>query len=138
MLHGGTLFIAPLKSQLARNTQVFNRSHIHYMVIINNHIMNNHLWITLFFCFFVLFHSCCSLARVFGRTLLHELHISYSHTEWCLLVFDSATKEDIGIKQQLYEIVRGKNFALNCLSWKFTEMIMITNEFIPENLVVVR
>ena len=26
------------------------------------------------------------------------------------------TKEDIGIEQQLYEIVMGKNFALNCLS----------------------
>ena len=26
------------------------------------------------------------------------------------------TKEDIGIEQQLYEIVRGKTFALNCLS----------------------
>ena len=47
----------------------------------------------------------------------------------------SLTKEDIGIEQQLYEIVRGKNFALNCLSWKLTEMIMITNEVIPENLV---
>ena len=50
---------------------------------------------------------------------------------------DSAIKEDIGIEQQLYEIARGKNFALNCLSWKFTEMIMITNEVIPESLVVV-
>ena len=50
----------------------------------------------------------------------------------------SRIKEDIGIEQQLYEIVRGKNFALNCLSWKFAEMIMITNEVIPENLVVVR
>ena len=49
------------------------------------------------------------------------------------------TKEDIGIEQQLYEIVRSKNFALNCLSWKFTEMIMITNSVvIPENFVVVR
>ena len=47
-------------------------------------------------------------------------------------------KEDIGIEQQLYEIVRGQNFALNCLSWKYTEMMMITNEVIPENLVVVR
>ena len=47
-------------------------------------------------------------------------------------------KEDIGIEQQLHEIVRGKNFALICLSWKFPEMIMITNEVIPENLVVVR
>ena len=27
-----------------------------------------------------------------------------------------STKEDIGIEQQLYEIVRGKHFALNCLS----------------------
>ena len=47
-------------------------------------------------------------------------------------------REDIGIEQQLNEIVRGKNFALNCLTWKFTEMIMITHEVIPENLVVVR
>ena len=50
----------------------------------------------------------------------------------------STNKEDIDIEQQLYEIVRGKNFALNCLSSKFTEMIMITNEVIPEKLVVVR
>ena len=47
-------------------------------------------------------------------------------------------KEDIGLEQQLYEIVRGKNFALNCLSWKFTDMIIITNKVIPENLFVVR
>ena len=56
------------------------------------------------------------------------------------LACEATTKEDIGIdlEQQLYEIVRGKNFALNYLSWKFTEMIMITIEVIPENLVVVR
>ena len=48
----------------------------------------------------------------------------------------SVSKEDIGI-EQLYEIARGKNFALNCLSRKFTEMIIITNEVIPKNLVVV-
>ena len=54
----------------------------------------------------------------------------YSHT--------GLINEDMGIEQQLYEIVRGKNFALNCLSWKFTEMIMVTNEAIPENLVVLR
>ena len=47
-------------------------------------------------------------------------------------------KEDIGIEQELYEIVRGENFALNCSSRKFTEMIMIANEVIPENLVVMR
>ena len=51
--------------------------------------------------------------------------------------FFGYTKEDTDIEKQLYEIVTGKNFPLNCLSWKFTEMIMITNEDIPENLVVV-
>ena len=35
-------------------------------------------------CFFVLFHSYCSHAQVFGRTLVHEFPISYSHTEWYL------------------------------------------------------
>ena len=38
-----------------------------------------------FLCFIVLFLSCCSYARVFGKTLLHEFPISYSHTEWNLL-----------------------------------------------------
>ena len=35
-------------------------------------------------CFFVLFDSFCSHAPVFGKTLVHEFHIFYSHTEWCL------------------------------------------------------
>ena len=35
-----------------------------------------------FFCVFVLFRSCCSHARVFEKTLVHEFLISYSHTEW--------------------------------------------------------
>ena len=43
------------------------------------------------FCFFVLFHSCCSHAGVFPKTLVHEFPISYSHTEWYLLLSDSAT-----------------------------------------------
>ena len=49
-----------------------------------------------FFCFFVLFHSCCYHSRVFGKTLLHELHIFYSHTEWYthLLLSDTCTKEN--------------------------------------------
>ena len=33
-------------------------------------------------CFFILFHNCCSHALVFGNLLVHEFHISYSHTEW--------------------------------------------------------
>ena len=38
-----------------------------------------------FVCFFILFQFCCSHERVFGKTLLNELHTSYSHTEWYLL-----------------------------------------------------
>ena len=37
--------------------------------------------LTFFFCFFVLFHSCRFHAPVFGRTLMHEFHISDSHYE---------------------------------------------------------
>ena len=33
-------------------------------------------------CLFILFHSCCSHTRLFGKTLVHEFPISYSHTEW--------------------------------------------------------
>ena len=40
---------------------------------------------TSFVCFFILFHSRCSHAQVFGKTLVHEFPISYSHTEWYLL-----------------------------------------------------
>ena len=39
-------------------------------------------------CIFVLFHSCCSHARVFGKHV-HEFHISCSHPEW-YLVFHQA------------------------------------------------
>ena len=43
--------------------------------------------LTFLVCFIILFHSCCSHARVFGKTLLHEFHISYSHIEWYLFFF---------------------------------------------------
>ena len=51
--------------------------HIHYTIL------------TFFPCFIVLFQSCCSHAQVFGKTLLHEFPIFYSHTEWNL--FSSGT-----------------------------------------------
>ena len=34
---------------------------------------------------FILFYSCCSHARVFGKIHVHEFTISYIHTEWYLL-----------------------------------------------------
>ena len=44
-----------------------------------------------FFFFFVLFHSWCSHVRVFGKTRVHEFHISYSHTERYLLFSNAVT-----------------------------------------------
>ena len=43
--------------------------------------------LTSFVCFFILFHSCCSHTHMFGKTLVHEFPISYSHTEWYLPFF---------------------------------------------------
>ena len=40
--------------------------------------------------FLISFHSCCSHARVFGKTLVHEFDISYSHTEWYLISMRSS------------------------------------------------
>ena len=45
------------------------------------------LLLTIFVCLFVLFRSCCSHACVFGKTLVHEFPMSYSHTEWYLHFF---------------------------------------------------
>ena len=41
--------------------------------------------LTFFICFLVLFNLCCSDAQLFGQTLEHECHISYSHTDWYML-----------------------------------------------------
>ena len=46
---------------------------------------------SLIFSFSVLFHSCCSHAQVFRKTLLHEFLISFSHSEY-FLFSDSGTK----------------------------------------------
>ena len=48
--------------------------------------------LTFFVGFFVLFHSCCSQERVLGKTLVHELPISFSHTKWYLFLF---TRNDV-------------------------------------------
>ena len=58
-----------------------------------------------FFCYFVLFHSCFSHARVFGKTLMHEFLIFYPHTEQYLLFSYSATTNAqcvFGAKKQKY------------------------------------
>ena len=57
-----------------------------------------------------------------SSSLLSSPHISFVRVGGVVVVVgscggtDSGTKEDIDIEQQLYKIVRGKNFALNCLS----------------------
>ena len=44
-------------------------------------------------CFFILFHYRRFHALVFGKTLVHELPISYSHTGWYFPFSDSATSQ---------------------------------------------
>ena len=34
----------------------------------------------------VLYRSCCSHAWVFGKTVVHEFPVSYSHTKWYFLI----------------------------------------------------
>ena len=62
------------------------------------------------------------------------LYVGYVLGMWN---YYSKTKEEVGIEQQLYKIVRWKIFALNFLSWTFAVMIMIANNVIPENFHVV-
>ena len=47
--------------------------------------------ISSFLLFLCLLNSCCSHVKVFGKTLVHEFLISYSHTELYLIFSDSAT-----------------------------------------------
>ena len=54
--------------------------------------------LTFFLCFYVLLHSCCSLAQVLWETLVHEFHISYCHNEWN--VFSSLSKNGKKIWKQ--------------------------------------
>ena len=51
---------------------------------------NHSSLLTFYLCYFVLFHSCCSHARVFRKSVMHEF-ISYNHIEWYLFFSDSAT-----------------------------------------------
>ena len=43
-------------------------------------------------------------------------HMDFAPSQSDVSKLRGATKEDIDIEQKLYEIVRGKNFAVNCLS----------------------
>ena len=54
-----------------------------------------------FICFFVLFNSCCSDARLFGKTIVHEVPISYSQTERYFL-FLSLVQDKLNIPRGPY------------------------------------
>ena len=54
--------------------------------------------LTFFVCLLVLFHSCCSHARVFVKTFVHEFPISYSHTESYLLFSRNRNVEESPVK----------------------------------------
>ena len=51
---------------------------INYMLPLISYMLH----VTIFVCFFILFHSCCSRACVFWKTYVHEFLISYSYAEW--------------------------------------------------------
>ena len=53
---------------------------------------------TIFLCFYVLLHACCSHAQMCGKTLVHEFHISYICNEWNLL--SALSKNSYKICQQ--------------------------------------
>ena len=79
---------------------------------------HTHASLLTLFCFFILFHSCCSHARVFRKTLLHEFPIYYRHTEWYFLFFRQCS-----YKRILYSERKSRNTCalvnlyvkLNCL-----------------------
>ena len=53
-----------------------------------------------------LFHSCCSHASVFGKTLVHQFHISYSHTEWYFIFSESATTSAQCVFERKVELLK--------------------------------
>ena len=63
-----------------------------------------------FFCSVALSNFCCFHARVFGKTLVPKFHFSYTHTEWYLLLSESATTR--AHKRIWCEMAIGKSFGL--------------------------
>ena len=88
--------------RLISNTHI----HISYSLIFINDSPPSGVLLTTQFAHRKSLHTCDALLR-----LSHIRH-------WPLKsgLQEIRTKEDIGIEQQLYEIVSCKNFALNCLS----------------------
>ena len=56
-----------------------------YVDIVISNVFNLNKHFFFLFLFLILFQSCCSHAQVFGKTLVHEVPISLSRTEWYLL-----------------------------------------------------
>ena len=66
------------------------------------HLLHTHEFLLTFFVFlFVLFHSCCPHAKVFGKTLVHKFSISTSHTEWYYIFSLLFTREIKGAQRTL-------------------------------------
>ena len=86
--------------------------------------------LTLFACFFILFHPCCSHPRVFEKTLVHEFPMSYSHTEWSLH-FRETTGSKFS-KSRLSETNYNNNsdcttdFSVSCLYFTFPVALMFS------------
>ena len=66
------IFLWPL--YLREVLEVFSYIYIHFSLL------------TAFLYLFVLYHSCCSHAEEFWKTLVHDFHISYGHSECIFLI----------------------------------------------------
>ena len=69
---------------VARQALASARPSGHFFSAIFVSFHNRSSRLTFFVCFYVIFHSCCFHAHVFGKTLEHEFHFSCSRTEWNL------------------------------------------------------
>ena len=83
---------------------------------------HTHASLIVFVCPSVLFQSCCSHARVFGKTLLHEFPISYSRTLWHFIF--------LSLMQDKLNMPNGHYYRL-CSSGRSNHLIKI--EFYKSN-----
>ena len=77
-----------------------------------------------FLCFIVLLQSCCSHARVCGKTLLHEFPIFYSHTEWNLL---SSCTNTLLWWRACYQITKLQTNKFHIRGWIRTDLSWVTD-----------
>ena len=75
--------------------------------------------------FVILYHACCSHPRVFGKTLVHEFSISYSHTEWYLCCVARRNSPCLGRSFAYQNLIK----LTNLMSVKWRLIMFLCNNF---------